>query len=633
MMQVLRDKAQGWIAWVIVGLVGITFVLFGAGSLFDRDHRNQVVATVNGNKITGMELDNVYQRFMQQNGAGLQNVDSNDVKKELLDTLIQQKTLLQATEHLGMTVSQQRIFSMLGSLPFLQVDNQFSEESYLQFLGKNHFTDVQFRALLRDALLREQLQQSIIPTSFVLSNDLQDLAKYMLQKRDFRFAIISKEPFEKSAKVSDDDIKQYYEKHLKDFMTEEALSLEYVHLSLPELVKNIHASDQEVQQFYQENSSNFSEPPSVHVAHILINLPKNADAKALSEAEAKLATIQKRLKAGESFEDLAREFSDDKESGAQGGDLSWLNPGEMFPEFEKVAFALDKANPISEPLRSQYGFHIIKLLERKNEKVKPFNDVKAQATLAYKRQQAEEQFVNMADELSTIAYDNPDSLQKANDKLKLPIHKTEVFTKAQGSKEPLIQNPQVVTAAWSAQVKDNKNNSDLIKLDDENYVVVRVGEYHPSQQKTLADSQAKIKEILLTKIGEEKVKEEADKVIAELEKADANKIAKVMSDHDLRWEEKQNVQRNTKEAIDPAIISKIFTLPRPNDKEAMIKTVHLANGDYAIVWLTEVRDGEPSSLSATDREAYQAQLSKHMGELEFAMYASYLYKEAKIDIK
>ncbi|MGE3317727.1 MAG: SurA N-terminal domain-containing protein [Candidatus Berkiella sp.] len=633
MMQVLRDKAQGWIAWVIVGLVGITFVLFGAGSLFDRDHRNQVVATVNGNKITGSELDNVYQRFMQQNGSQLQNVDSNDVKKELLDSLIQQKTILQATEHLGMTVSQQRVFSTLGSLPFLQVDNQFSEDSYLQFLNKNHFTDIQFRTLLRDALLREQLQQSIIPTSFVLSNDLQDLAKYMLQKRDFRFVVINKEPFEKAAKVTDEDIKQYYEKHLKDFMTEEALSLEYVHLSLPELIKSVQATDQEVQQFYQENSGSFSEPPSVHVAHILINVPRNADAKALNEAQAKLATVQKRLKEGASFEDLAKEFSDDKESAAQGGDLSWLNPGEMFPEFERVAFSLDKANPISEPLRSQYGFHIIKLLDRKNEKVKPFNEVKAQAALQYKRQQAEEQFVNMADELGTIAYDNPDSLQKAHDKLKLSIHKTATFTKAQGSKDPLMQNPQVFTAIWSTQVKDNKNNSDLIKLDDENYVVVRVDEYLPSKQKSLEDSQAKIKDILIAKMAEEKVKEKANTVLAELEKADPNKIAQVMSDHDLRWEERQNIERNTKEPIDPMVIQEVFTLPRPNDKEPRIKSVPLANGDYAIVWLTEVRDGEPSSLSVTDKEAYQAQLSKHMGELEFAMYASYLYKEAKIDIK
>jgi len=633
MMQVLRDKAQGWIAWVIVGLVGITFVLFGAGSVFDRDHRNQVVATVNGNKITGSELDNVYQRFMQQNGAGLQNIDSNDVKKELLDSLIQQKTLLQATEHLGMTVSQQRVFSTLGSLPFLQVDNQFSEDSYIQFLNKNHFTDTQFRTLLRDALLREQLQQSIIPTSFVLSNDLQDLAKYMLQQRDFRFVVINKEPFEKAAKVTDSDVKEYYNKHLKDFMTDEALSLEYVHLSLPELIKNVQATDQEVQQFYQENSSSFSEPPSVHVAHILIQLPKNADAKAVGEAQAKIATIQKRLKAGESFEDLAKEFSDDKESGAMGGDLSWLNPGEMFPEFEKVAFSLDKANPISEPLKSQYGFHIIKLLDRKNEKVKPFAEVKAQAALQYKRQHAEEQFVNMADELSTIAYDNPDSLQKVNDKLKLPIHKTEVFTKAQGPKDALMQNPQVFTAAWSTQVKDSKNNSDLIKLDDENYVVVRVNEYIPSKQKSLEESFTAINNILVAKMGAEKVKEKTDKVFGELQKADANKIAQVMSEHDLRWEERQNIQRSTKEPIDPAIIQMAFSLPRPNDKEQMIKSVPLANGDFAIVWLTEVRDGEHSSLSATEKEAYQGQLSKHMGELEFAMYASYLYKEAKIEIK
>ena len=634
MMQDLRDKAQGWIAWVIVGLIAITFVLFGAGSMFDRGNAsNQVIATVNGKKIMGSELEGVYQRFMQQNASQLQNIDSNEVKKELLDSLIQQKTLLEATHQLGMIVSPQRVDATLGTLPFLQVDNQFSKESYVQFLSKNHFSDAQFRELLSDALLREQLQQSIIPTSFVLANDLQDLSKYMFQKRDFRFVTIAKEPFEKMVKVSDEETKKYYESHSKDFMTDEALSLEFVHLSLAGLTKSIEANDKDVEQFYQDNPGHFSEPASVRVAHILISLPKKADEKDIKEANAKMATIQKRLKAGEGFEVMAKEYSDDKETSSAGGDLSWVNPGEMFPEFEKVAFGLDKPGQVSEPLRSQFGLHLVKLIERKNEKVKPFKDVKQEAAAQYKRQQAEEQFVNLADELSTIAYDNPDSLQKAQDNLKLTIRKTELFTKAHGSKEPLIQNPQVVTATWSPTVKDSKNNSDLVKIDDENYVVVRVAEHVVSKQKPLEEAQAKIKAVLTAKMSAEKVKEQADKAFAEIQKTDEAQVSKLMSENNWQWQEKVGVQRNTKDAIDAQILQAAFSLPRPTDKERLVKQLQLASGDYAIVWLTSVKDGDPAELSATEKENYQGQLSKHMGELEFAMYSTYLYKEANVEIK
>jgi peptidyl-prolyl cis-trans isomerase D len=635
MMQDLRDKAQGWLAWVIVGLVGITFVLFGAGSMFDKGNAsNQVVATVNGQKILGSELEGVYHRFMQQNGSQLHNIDSIEVKKELLDSLIQQKTLLEATHNLGMTVSPTRVYSTLGTLPFLQIDNQFSEESYIQFLGKNHFTDMQFRTLLSDALLREQLQQSIIPTSFVLANDLDDLAKYMFQKRDFRFVTLAKEPIEKMVKVTDEQAKEYYESHLKDFMTEEALSLEFVHLSLPALAQKIEVNDKEIEQFYQENSGHFSEPASVHVAHILISLPKSADPKAQEQANSKIAEIQKRLKAGEPFEALAKEYSDDKETSNAGGDLSWVTPGEMFPEFEKVAFALEKNGQVSEPLKSQYGFHIVKLIDRKNEKPKPLKDVKEQVIAQYKRQQAEEQFVNLADELSTIAYDNPDSLQKAEDKLKLTIQKSELFTKEQGSKIPLLQNPQVVTATWSQSVKDTKNNSDLIKLDDENYVVVRLAEHVVPKQKPFEEAEAKIKSTLTAKITSEKLKEQADKIFAEIQKSDEAQATHLMNEYNLQWQEKTDVQRNAKEGLDSEIFQAAFSLPKPNDdKERRLKQLELANGDRAIVWLTSVKDGDPSLLTAMDKENYQSQLSKHMGELEFAMYATYLYKEAKVEVK
>lgn len=634
MMQVLRDKAQGWIAWVILGLVAITFVMFGAGSVFDRGTgANDVVATVNGQKILNSELEGVYQRFMQQNGSQLHNVDSNEVKKELLDSLIQQKAVLEATHKLGMSVSPQRIFTTLGGLPFLQVDGQFSEEAYGQFLGKNHFTDEGFRHLLKDALLREQLQQSIVPTSFVLTNDLQDLAKFMFQKRDYRFVTIAKAPFQNAVKIDEETAKKYYESHLKDFMTDEALSLEFVHLSLKDLMEKTEVTDEALQQFYQENAAHFSEPPSVHIAHILISLPKNADQNAITEVDEKIATIQKRLKAGESFEALAKEFSDDKESARVGGDLAWLVPGEMFPDFEKAAFSLETAGQISEPLKTQYGVHLIKLIERKNEKLKPYNNVKEEVAALYKRQLAEEQFVNLSDELSALAYDYPDSLQKAHDKLKLDIQKTEVFTKGQGAKNPLMQNPQVFTAAWSASVKDNKNNSDLIKLDDENYVVIRVAEHIPAKQMSFADSQAKIVDLLTTIESNEKVKAKADELLAELKKADEAQLSTVLDS--LSWQEKRDVQRGVKDAEDALIMQAAFTLPRADEqsKERSMKAVPLANGDYAIVWVTAIKDGDLKDLPAADMENYQAQLSKHMGELEFALYATYLYKEAKIDIK
>jgi peptidyl-prolyl cis-trans isomerase D len=629
MLQNLRDKAQGWIAWIIIGLIAITFVLFGTESMFGGNGDSQVLAKVQGVKITERDLEGAYRRFLRQPGnESIQQLDSDVIKGEILQSLIDETIMRRAAHEMGLRVGEQRVLLTLQSVPFFLQDNQFSQEAYHRYLMHAEYSDSGFRSFLRDLIIKQQLQQGVMQTSFSLDNDVSTLIKYILQKRDIRFISIAKEPFEKDITLKPEEIKQYYEKHLQDFLTDEQVSLEYVVLSLQELMNKYNPQESELHTYYKENATLFNEPERVHVEHILIAVPRNADEQTIKAANEKIKDIQKKLSSGESFESLAKQYSDDKVTGVKGGDLDWFSRGENIPAFEQAAFALDK-NQISPIVKTEFGFHLIKLLDKQKEKEKSFEIVKDEIQTKMKHEWAQEQLATLGDQLNDLSFDHPDSLQPAAEKLGLTLQKTDLFTKSQGPKEPLLQNPIVMTAAFSANVKDNKNNSDMLKLDNENYLVLRVSKVIPSKQKPLEEVQSDIIKIMKSEKGQQLALAKASELYTAILK-EKNDPAKLKTQY--TWQEQNDLTRSST-TVNTEIIEKAFSLPVTQSKEGEFALVNMENGDYAVLWLTKVVDGDYSKLSKDEQDNFKAQLTKHYGELEFALYATDLVKKAKVERK
>ncbi|MBI2792859.1 MAG: SurA N-terminal domain-containing protein [Gammaproteobacteria bacterium] len=629
MLQNLRDKAQGWIAWIIIGLIAITFVLFGTESMFGGNGDSKVLAKVQGVKITERDLEGAYRRFLRQPGnESIQQLDSDVIKGEILQSLIDETIMRRAAHEMGLRVGEQRVLLTLQSVPFFLQDNQFSQEAYHRYLMHAEYSDSGFRSFLRDLIIKQQLQQGVMQTSFSLDNDVSTLIKYILQKRDIRFISIAKEPFEKDIALKPEEIKQYYDAHLQDFLTDEQVSLEYVVLSLQELMNKYNPQESELKTYFKENAALFNEPERVHVEHILIAVPKNADEQTIATANEKIKDIQKKLSSGESFESLAKQYSDDKATGIKGGDLDWFSRGENIPAFEQAAFALDK-NQVSPIVKTEFGFHLIKLLDKQKEKEKSFESVKDEIQTKMKQEWAQEQLATLGDQLNDLSFDHPDSLQPAAEKLSLPLQKTDLFTKSQGPKEPLLQNPIVMTAAFSANVKDNKNNSDMLKLDNENYMVLRVSKVIPSKQKPLEEVQADIIKIMKAEKGQQLALAKASELYTAILK-EKNDPAKLKTQY--TWQEQNDLTRSST-TVNTEIIEKAFSLPVTQSKEGEFALVNMENGDYAVLWLTKVVDGDYSKLSKDEQDNFKAQLTKHYGELEFALYATDLVKKAKVERK
>lgn len=627
MLQSLRDKAQGWIAWLIVGLIALTFILYGSESILSSNGEGKTVAKINGVKITQKQLDMAYKQYLQQAGQSSE-VNPDAVKKELLQSLIEDAILNQNALKLGMFLSEKRMEQLIEGIPAFQKDGQYSQELFYQFLSREGYSQNDFLQLLKDALLKQQLQMSILQTAFSVPQDLNSLIKYLLQKRAFGIFIIQRDTFKSNTPINDKEIKAYYDQHKKEFMTDEQVGIEYLLLTKAELMQQFQPTPEQIELFFKENAQAFHEPERRNVAHILISLPQGATAQQKKEAQDKIDLIQAKLKKGETFEALASQFSDDTATKQEGGSLNWIAKGEMIPEFEKSAFSIKNKGEIASA-QTQFGLHLIKLNDIQLEKQRPFNEVKDEVIDKMKQQWAEEKIAVMSDELSDLVYDHPDTLQVAADKLSLKVNASEMFTLTDGPKEKILQQPAIVEAISSPTVKEDRNNSELIKLED-GYLVLRLVKHIPAKEKPLADVKNKISEMIANEKAHQLALAEAQKQY--------NQVLALKNDPEklktqFKWDFKKDVTRST-DTVKAPILEALFSLPWPiTSQNSPFKMVNLDDGDVAIVWLTDVVNGDKSLVSKQEKENFDAQLSKHTGELEYALYATSLFNQARVKKK
>ena len=627
MLQNLRDKAQGWMAWIIITLIAITFVLFGASNFLDMGGSEQIAAKVNGQKITAREVDIQYENLLQQTGnEALRALPPKAVKKDILQNMIEQNVITQQALRSGMRISAEYLNNTIRTLPILQVDNKFSPEAYQRLLQNNNFTDKSFRALLTDDLLRGQLQQGIAQTAFATNADIDEAVRLMQQQRSFRISLFPKALYKSEVKISNDDVNAFYKAHLDDYKTEEKVKLAYVLLSLPDIAKRFQPTDKEIETYYKNHIKEFTQPEKNHIAHILAAAPSNADKERDAEARAKIESVQQQLKQGRSFGDIAKAESDDTGSAANGGVLAWFSKGEMLSEID-TAIAQLKPGEISPAIRTRFGYHVIQLLERHPGKVEDLKAVKNQIRDLLKSQMAEEQFTQAIDDLSTLAYDAPDSLQPAADKLGLQIHTTILFTQKDGPQEKLLQNPAVLAAAFNPSVIEDKNNSDVVKLDDAHYLVLRAMEYVPPLQKPLADVMGEVERQLIDERSSELAKQAALQAQSTLLQAKTTMLPELMKKY--IWEENKNVVR-IDNAVNTEILTAAFSLPALQSNELSMKTVSYNQGDTALVWLLGVQNGDPAALTGDEKERYRSSFNRHLGELDYALYAKGVSAKAKV---
>jgi peptidyl-prolyl cis-trans isomerase D len=627
MMQVIRDKAQGVVAWIIVAMIAFVFCFWGVSSYLAPSN-NQALAVVNGHKITPYEVENIYQRWLRevatQKGFDIKLVDPALIKQQIIQSLVQQYAVVESLQNDGFAVSDAMVLDNIRANPQLQKDGKFSIELYKAALAQEGIAESEFEAAQREQLLVGQAQAAIIRSNFATKKEAERLIQLQNQKRDFGYTIIPASKYLGAAKISAADTQDYYEKHKADFVLPEKIQLEYIELSMDNLMQNLQVSEPKLQEYYQTNLQSFSEPQLFHLRHIMIDAPRGSDADRGGEAQEKIEDIYKQLELGANFTNLAKKESEDKLSAVNGGDLGWSSKNDSYPS---EVFELKQDGSYTKPVQSDYGWHVFQLVATKGGGVKSFASVKDAVLARYKRDEAERLFSKKGDELANITFENPTSLASASEQLNLPINTTDYFTKSGGKGIAASQN--VLNAAFSEDVLDQKHNSELIRLSDDSYVVVRIKDRLPEQQQTFEQVQTEITKNLQLASARAQAKQVGDKLLEDLKLG--NSPNKATASMGLKWNVVQQAERDTK-AVDTALLRRAFLISKPEKGQAFSSAgFSLQNGDYAVVAISKVTDGK---VTHEEDSNMLDSIGKHIaieeGRFEYNSFQNALIEQAKI---
>lgn len=634
MLQTIRDHTQGIVVWTIVGLIIITFALFGLSSYLSGSSKSYV-AKINGVEIDEndfrQELQNYQSRLQQMLGKNFRAdmFDPQMVKQEVINGLVTRELITQYIDDQNLQVAPAKLVKEIQSIDaFHDEGGQFSKARYFDLINRQGMSETFFEQQLARDIASRYLQTGVSQSDFATDSDVQQFLRLSSQQRDIGYLTISRKVYSKKVRVSGKRIEDYYNSHKSEFMNPEMISVEYVELDLDKLAKGYEISDETVRQYYDSHRESYvSKPEQRKVRHILIKVDDKTDEKA---ALAKIKDIQKRLKKGVAFGKLAKQESQDPGSAKQGGDLGFFGRGVMDKAFEASAFSLKKGQ-ISKPVRSAFGYHLIKLDEVKPEEVKTFDTVKEDIRKELQIQQAEQAFYELTEKLSNITYEQPGSLQPVVDELGLPLQKTSLFDRSGG--KGIAAKQKVIAAAFSDDVLNLGRNSELIELSDSRMLVLRKLEHQHASQKKLAEVRKKISQQLRQQVARENMLAQVKQAEQLLQKGESpRKVARSIKG--AKWQRVGFIQRDGKadknkksRKLEAEIRHKAFVLPRPGKKQSW-GSLELRNGNGVVVGLYKVRISDKQKQTAQD----QQKLAQSNGSEAFRRLLEQQRSQADVEI-
>ncbi len=639
MLQIIRDRAQGIIVWTIVGLIIITFALFGMSSYLSGSSV-KAIASVDGKDISQKDFQQAYRRYQdrlrQMLGASYRADMFNPamVKRQVLDGLINQRLLTSYLDDKKIFPADQLVADAIQNIPaFKNEQGQFSKQRYQELLSRQGMSPAGFEADLARDIASQQLSTALAKTAFVTPKELALYQRLKHQQRDVGYLLLEKKAYLSGTKVNDADIEKYYQAHLADFMTQERVKVNYVELDLAKRADGVSIADAKVQEYYKANLANYvKQAEQRRASHILINVNKDTDDAA---ARAKLQTILAEYKAGKSFAALAKKYSQDPGSAKKGGDLGFFDQKMMDKAFTKAAFSLKKGE-VSAPVKSRFGYHLILVTDIKPAQYKPLDEVKAKIKHQLQMAAVEQQFYVDAEKLDNLSYDNANSLTSIVDQLGLPLEHSNFFTRQGG--QGLFANRKIIEAAYSDDVLNQGHNSAVIEISSTHLLVLRLAEHQLAKQKPLSDVRPVIVKKLQIEAAIQQATKDADTAMQAL-RGGMNPSTWSKENKKGQWYEAGFIGRTAsldphavkenKRELPAALRRKAFQLPQPSKGQASIEVVSLADGDRAVLVLHSIKDVEVDARTSTQ---YRQQLQSAMGQADYNDFIQELRAGADINI-
>jgi len=596
MLQNIHDKAKGWVAYAIVGFIAIPFTLFGISSYLGGSD-SLVAAVVNGEEIPVQQVQNSVlqqrQRLTQMFGGKLPpNFNDKIIKEQALEQIVNATLLRQEAAAGSYRASNQEVYDTISEIPSFQKDGVFDPVTYERVLNSQRRNKSSFESDIRASISNQQFTNGVSDAAFLPPAEVTRYQQLKNQTRDIETYTFKKSDYISGIQITDDEIKNNFEKNSTIYMTAEKVKLSYVLLQQDDLENAVEVNDDILRASYDENADRYIEPEKRKVAHILIKINDADGVDAEKNAKDKAQALYNQLKAGtKTFEELAASKSDDTLASKQSGEIGMIVQGDMGPLFEKAAFALKKGE-VSKVTKAEAGFEIIKVLDIIASKQKSFEDVKADIEKTYRRDEAEKLFLDNSDKLQTLAFENESSLDGAADAVGLKVESSEWITRNTAvDKKGLLASPKVIQTAFSEDVLKLGKNSELIEIDGRTVAVVRLQEHKLPEQKALSDVRNEIK----AKLADQKVRklliEKGETALKAIKKSgDWASIESVGGSVDKV--EKVEKLKRTDNKLPPVLVNKVFSMQKPQANKESFDNAILPEGDYVLIGLMKVVNGD-----------------------------------------
>ncbi len=603
MLEAIRKHAQGWLAKVILALIAVTFALFGVDSYMKGDSSGSVIAEVGKLGVTRDELTREIQtqsdRMREALGPAFDPsvAETADFRKQVLDSLVERKALLQEAEKLKFMAPDSYLASVISQIPAFQQDGAFSQQRYEAILRQNNRTPAQFENELRQAFMLEVMTSPVALAAFPSSTSVRNIARLVAQQREISWVDLPASAVASQIKVTPADVERYYTANKAEFTDPEQIRTEYVVLDRAAVAGGIQVSDQAVKEYYASHAAQFGQPEQRSASHILIAADATADVAARAKAKAKATELYQTLKKSpERFAELARTQSQDPGSAAQDGSLGSFGRGMMVKPFEDAVFSM-KPNEIRGPVESDFGYHIIRLDEIQPGKTAPLEVVRPAVVEELRKQQAQKVFADLAENFSNLVYENATTLQPAAKAIKQTVQDGGWMTVKNAP--PPFNHAGLADALFSKESIKSKQNTEAIEIQPGTLVSARVVEHRPARLRPLAEAAPVIEARLQA--------EQRARLMTQKGEATMQALAKG-EESGMNWTPFQVVSRQPSAALDADGVKTVFKAR--TDTLPAYTGFALADGSYRIVRISRVIDAtevDPMLLSSIESGVTQSQ--------------------------
>ncbi|MEH6452372.1 MAG: SurA N-terminal domain-containing protein [Psychromonas sp.] len=626
MLDKMREGSQGVAAKVILIVIILSFALAGVSSYIGGSSV-PVAVVVNGEEISQSSVEQAYQNeranLQQQYGEQFELLASTpnfiqQIRAQATQTLITERLIAQAINDMGLRIGDDQVKDEIRRMPEFQVDGKFNNEQYLSLLRRASYTPAQFSESLKQDLARRQLLTMLVDSEFVLPSEVEQVNLLQAQQRIAKVLTVNANDFADTTPATEEEIAAYYESNSHLFQTAEQVSLEYVLLDATELTDRIVVLETDIEDYYDMHSSDYQRNERRKVAHILI---QGGSEVSREKAEVILTELQ----SGADFAKLATEKSDDTYSATNNGELTWFERGVMDPAFDEASFALTESAPLSGLVETEFGYHIIKLLDIEESQRLPLTEVRNQVEVALQQEKMNEVYYELHQSLSEIAFEVPDNLEEAAASIDAQVQRTELFS-AETAPEALADNA-VLQIVFDPIFREDGLNSDIIELSETKSVVVRVNEYEPA---SLQPVEA-VSEQIAMQLQDQKARQAAqayvDTIIEKLNAAES--VDSLLAEKELAFSTDVTFSRDSRD-YDYQVLQSVFKLAKPEAGQFSYDSVSTSTGDFAVIELSEVIEADASLESNEYQLQIEQVLARSTSEATYQSLISLLMANAEI---